>query len=96
MARGRKLTEFVSPQVAFPLDEKEQRVRAHELADVCGEIDKLRADAAEHAGTERKKIRALDKRRRVLAECVRTGTEMRDAQLELVPDRSKKQKQQDA
>jgi hypothetical protein len=83
MPRGRrKVVEFTEPQIAVPLSEGEQHVKGKELADICAEIDKLRADAAEHAGAERKKIRALDKRRRQLGECVRTGTEMRPAQQE--------------
>lgn len=83
MGRGRKVTEFKSPQVAIPLNEGEQRAKALELARVCADIDKIRADAAAHASAERKRVRALDKERRLLTECVRTGTEMRDAQLEL-------------
>lgn len=82
----RKLTEFTSPQIAVPLSEAEQRVKAMELAQMCGEIDKLRADAAANASAERKKIRALTKQQRLLAECVRTGNEMRDAQLEFGSD----------
>lgn len=81
--RGRKVTEFTAQQVPHPLNELEQRAKAAELAGLCQEIDTLRANAAEHASTERKSIRALEKRRRVLAECVRTGTEMRDAQLDI-------------
>jgi hypothetical protein len=82
--RGRKVTEFVEPQVAVPIDEKKQALKAKELADLCAEIDKRRADAADAASSARKHIRALDKRRRVLTECVRTGTEMQDAQLTLI------------
>jgi uncharacterized coiled-coil DUF342 family protein len=79
----RKLTSFNDPQIAVALTDEEQRIKAKELADLCGEIDKRRADAADSASTSRKAVRALEKRRRVLAECVRTGAEMRDAQLAL-------------
>lgn len=85
MGRGRKLTEFKPQQIAYPISEAERSLKGKALADMCGEIDKLRADAADAAGIARKKIRALDKERRLLAECVRTGNEMRDAQLELAP-----------
>lgn len=78
--KGRKLTEFVDPQVAVPLSEAEQHAKAIDLARLCAEIDKLRADAADSAATQRKKIRALEKQRRLTAECVATGNEMRDAQ----------------
>lgn len=81
--RPRKIVELVDPQVAHALNDDERAAKAIELAQMCGEIDKLRADAADAAGTERKKIRALEKRRRLLAECVRTGNEMRSAQEEL-------------
>lgn len=83
MGRHRKVVEFVDAQVPFALTEPEQRTKAFELAQLCGEIDKLRADAADGASVARKRIRALEKRRRILAECVRTGTEMRNAQEDL-------------
>lgn len=81
--RPRKIVELVDQQVAHALNDNERATKALELAQMCGEIDKLRADAADAASTERKKIRALEKRRRLLAECVRTGNEMRSAQEEL-------------
>lgn len=83
MGRRRKLTEFTPQQVPFALSEAEQRIKAKELADLFQEIDKARADAADAASSARKHVRALTKQARILAECVRTGNEMRDAQLEL-------------
>lgn len=86
------VTTFTEGQIAVPLSEPEVSAKANELADVCGQIDKLRADAAEHAGSERKKVRALELRRRQLAECVRTRTEMQAAQTDLELDRSDKKR----
>lgn len=83
MARPRKVTEFSEPTVAVALDEAQLAIKSKDLARICGEIDKIRADAADHAGTQRKKVRALEKERRVLAECVRTGEEQQPAQLQL-------------
>lgn len=83
MGRPRKVTEFTEPQVAFPLDDKEQHAKARELAELCDEIDRQRASASADASGARKSIRALEKRRRLLAECVRTGTEKRNAQEKL-------------
>src|SRR5947207_7450366 len=83
MRRSRKVVEFVSAQVPVPLTEAEQRIKAFQLADLCKEIDRVRAAAAADAGGARKSIQALEKRRRLLAECVRTGAEMRNAQEDL-------------
>lgn len=83
MGRQRKVTEFPEPQVAFALSDKEQHVKARELAEMCDDIDQRRAAAAADASGARKAIRALEKRRRLLAECVRTGNEMRNAQEKL-------------
>lgn len=90
MARGRKITTFTEPMVAMPLNDGEVSAKSNELADVCGQIDTLKADAAAHASTERKKVRALELRRRVLAECVRTRSEQRPAQAELDMDTKKR------
>jgi hypothetical protein len=83
MPRGRKLTEFSQPMIDVPLNADDQARKARELAELCGDIDKDRADAAEAASSARKRIRAMEKRRRVLADCVRTGVEKRPAQMEL-------------
>jgi hypothetical protein len=81
MPRARKLTTFNDDgQVQVPISEAAQREKALELAAICAEIDKLKADNAEKASSGRKALRTLTQRQRVLAECVRTGTEMRDAQ----------------
>jgi hypothetical protein len=79
MPRHRKIVEFVEAQIAVPINEAEQRQKAFELARVCGELDEMRANAALAAGEVRKRIRALALQQRQLAECVRTGTEMRNA-----------------
>lgn len=90
---GRKKTEsFAAGMVPTDLSEAEQRIKATELAQVVQEIDKLRADAADAASSARKKIRALTSRQRVLAECVRTGTELVDAQEELFGGGKRKKK----
>lgn len=83
MPRLRKATEFTQPTIDVPLNADDQARKAHELAELCGDIDKERADAADRASTARKSIRALEKRRRVLADVVRTGIEKRPAQMEL-------------
>lgn len=82
MPRGRKATEFTQPMTAIPLDAAEQARKAHELAEVNKEIDKISADAAAAASDARKKVRTLNNRRRVLQECVLTGMEMKPSQLE--------------
>lgn len=75
----------------------EQHAKAMELAEVCGQIDKLKADAAADASAARKKVRALTSRQRLLAECVRTGTEMVEAQEKLgFADEKKKRKTHNA
>lgn len=83
MPRPRKVSEFNEPTVSIPLDDHQLAIKARELARIGAEVDKLRADAADHASTQRKKIRAKDKERRLLQECVNTGMEQQPAQLDL-------------
>lgn len=89
--KGRKLTEFTESMIDVPIDEKKQKAKGLELADVTEEINKLKADTADAASGARKKVRALALRQRQLAECVRTGMEKQPAQLELSEARKKRE-----
>lgn len=89
MPRGRKLTSFTDPEVAVPLSEAEVLIKGGELAAKNQEIDKVKADAAAEASSARKKIRALDAERRILAESVRTRTRKEPAQAKFFDGNSK-------
>lgn len=85
----RNVVTFTDATVPVPLDEKQQRMKARQLAELCDKIDSERAAAKADAGGARKKIRALEDQRRLLAECVRTGSEKQNAQAELFGSKSK-------
>lgn len=83
MGRPRKVVSFNDPQVSVPLSAKEKEVKGRQLADLCNEIDREKASAKADSASQRKKIRALEDQRRLLAECVRSGFEKQNAQAEL-------------
>lgn len=85
----RNVVTFTDATVPVPLDEKQQRLKARQLAELCDKIDSERAAAKADAGGARKKIRALEDQRRLLAECVRTGSEKQNAQAELFREPNK-------
>lgn len=83
MGRPRKVVTFSEAQVSVPLNEKQHAVKSRDLARLCDQIDSARAAAKADASGARKKIRSLEDQRRILAECVLTGTEKQNAQADL-------------
>lgn len=66
--------------VAVPISEQEQRVRALELADVIKQMRTLDDEWATVKKKHAEKLTGLEQRMERLADDVRTGTEIRDAQ----------------
>lgn len=69
--------------VAVELTPTERIAKALELAKVALDIDQAREDHALVARAHREAVKALEERRAALAEDVESGSELRDAQLEM-------------
>lgn len=65
------------------IDAETRAGKALELAQVVEDIDRQKEDQKVKAAAHRSVVKELEKRRATLAEDVRTGTELRDSQLEM-------------